>query len=176
VLELLRVHAPWLYELVQPAEFGLNRPLDLLQGAITPVVRRGYVPLRNGKFALALGDAHILNDPVTAQGANVASRAAWILGQAIMNDREFDQRFCETVEQRILEYALPVTEWTNAMLQPPPPHALEFLIAASQIPAVADAFVEGYNTPSRLWHILSSPERTTAFLHEYGWTGPPQIV
>jgi 2-polyprenyl-6-methoxyphenol hydroxylase-like FAD-dependent oxidoreductase len=94
VLELLRVHAPWLYELVQPAEFELNRPLDLLQGAITPVVRRGYVPLRNGKFALALGDAHILNDPVTAQGANVASRAAWILGQAIMNDLDFYKNLC----------------------------------------------------------------------------------
>ena len=87
-LDLLRKHAPPIYELVDPKEFGVTRPLDVLQGAITPTVRRGYTPLGNGKFALAVGDMHLQNDPLLGQGANTASKCAWILGEALLADRE----------------------------------------------------------------------------------------
>src|SRR5262249_17471978 len=55
IRDLLRQHAPPIYEHVNPQEFGVTRPLDVLQGAITPTVRRGYTPLGNDKFAMALG-------------------------------------------------------------------------------------------------------------------------
>ena len=60
-LEVLRTHAPTIYKRIDPAEFRPTGPLDVIQGAITPTVREGYVALDNGKFVMALGDVHISN-------------------------------------------------------------------------------------------------------------------
>jgi len=38
---------------VDPAAFQLSRPLDLMQGAITPAVRRAYTRLPGGGLAMA---------------------------------------------------------------------------------------------------------------------------
>jgi Styrene monooxygenase A putative substrate binding domain len=57
VLALLREHAPAVYERVEPQRFGLTGPLDLHKGAITPVVRRGYLPLVGGRYAVAIFEA-----------------------------------------------------------------------------------------------------------------------
>src|ERR1041384_523231 len=83
-LALLREHAPSIYNRIDLRAFGLTRPLDLLQGAITPMVRQGYARLENGRFAMAIGDVHVVNDPLIAQGGNTASHSAWALGQAIL--------------------------------------------------------------------------------------------
>src|SRR5258706_10496358 len=97
--------APPIYARIDPTAFGLTRPLDLLQGAITPTVRRGYTTLANGKLAMAIGDVHVTNDPLTAQGGNTASHSAWALGEAIREDFSPDERFCRRAAQRIWEYA-----------------------------------------------------------------------
>ena len=168
VLDLLRDYAPDIYGRIDRDCFGLTRPLDLLQGAITPYVRRGYTRLSNGRHAVAIGDVHILNDPIVGQGANLASHSAWVLGEAIVHSRDFDESFCRKVEERIWEYAGPVTQWSNAFLQPPSPHALDLMTAAAQDQAVADAFVEGFNRPRRMWQALSTPDGTARFLRRYG--------
>lgn len=167
VLDLLREHAPPIYERVNPKEFGVTRPQDILQGSITPTVRRGYAPLGDGKFAMALGDAHILNDPIIAQGANTASRCAWVLGEALLEDRPLDEGFCRETEQRLWETGRRATEWTNMTLQPPPPHAIEVFAAAGQNKAVADELSENFNAPERNWEIFSSPEGAAAFLAKH---------
>ena len=68
VLGLLRDYAPSIYARVDRDAFALARPLDLGHVAITPTVRRGYVGLSGGRFAIALGDAHVVIDPVTGPG------------------------------------------------------------------------------------------------------------
>jgi 2-polyprenyl-6-methoxyphenol hydroxylase-like FAD-dependent oxidoreductase len=168
VLHLLRQHAPATCARINPRRFALIEPQDLLQGAITPTVRRGYAPLGNGKFALALGDAHVVNDPILGQGANAASYAAWTLGKAIVEDIAFDEWFCHGVEQRLWEYLRDVTEWTNFMLQPPPPHVLGLLAAAARDQAVADAFVNNFNAPRRGWEMVATPEGAASFLCTFG--------
>jgi 2-polyprenyl-6-methoxyphenol hydroxylase-like FAD-dependent oxidoreductase len=175
VLKLLREHVPIVYERVNPKEFGLTRPLDLLQGAITPTVRRGYLQLESGKFVVAIGDVHVLNDPLLGQGANAASHAAWVLGEAILNGSLYDELFCHGVEQRIWAYARPVTEWTNAALQPPP-HVIEVFVAAAQNKAVADQLVDNFNAPQRNWEVFSSPERAASFLRQFGWNAPASTL
>ena len=80
-LALLREHAPLIAARIDVRSFSLTRPLDLLQGAITPTVRQGYARLDNGRFAIAIGDVHVLNDPLIAQGGNTASHAAWALAR-----------------------------------------------------------------------------------------------
>jgi 2-polyprenyl-6-methoxyphenol hydroxylase-like FAD-dependent oxidoreductase len=168
VLSLLREHAPFIYERVDHREFGLVSPLDLLQGAITPTVRRCYAPLSDGKYAVAVGDVHIVNDPLLGQGANAASHAAWTLGEAILAAGAFDESFCRRVEERIWAVARHPTEWTNAVLQPPPPHALAVFAAAAQNRAVADEIVDNFGAPERNWAIFGSPEGAAAFLHRHG--------
>jgi hypothetical protein len=168
VLGLLREHAPTIYERVDHREFGLVRPLDLLQGAITPTVRRGYAALGDGKYAVAVGDVHIVNDPLLGQGANAASHAAWTLGEAILAADAFDEAFCRGVEELIWAHARYPTEWTNSALQPPPPHALAVFAAAARNRAAADEIVDNFGDPQRNWSIFGSPEGAAVFLRRHG--------
>jgi hypothetical protein len=168
VLDLLREYAPVIFERVDEREFGLTGPLDVLQGAITPTVRRGYARLENGRPVLALGDVHVLNDPVLGQGANAASHAAWVLGEAILAGGPFDEPFCQRVEDRIWKYTGAATAWTNAALLPPTPHAQAVFGAAGQSQAVANELVENFNDPIRAWAALESPAGAASFLQQHG--------
>ena len=174
VLGILREQFPRTYERVDAGAFGLTRPNDLLQGAITPTVRRGYARLDNGRYVVACGDVHIVNDPVMGQGANVASHSAFVLGQEILSDVAYDERFCQRVERRIWEFAESATLWNNHMLQvPPPQNVLQYLMAAAQHKAVADWFADSFATPERSWYVLASPERTEAFLRKMAPAAAP---
>jgi len=169
VLEKLRAHHPQVYERVDAGRFGLTRPEDLLQGAVTPVLREDYAVLPNGKVVIALGDAHSVVDPVVGQGANSASYSAWELGAVIAEDPNFDERFAQKVAARRANRVRAISDWTNLMIGlPPAPHLLQLLGAMSQNPAVADEFTDNFNQPERQWDILATPARTGAFLARHG--------
>ncbi|HEX6290829.1 MAG TPA: styrene monooxygenase/indole monooxygenase family protein [Herpetosiphonaceae bacterium] len=175
-LDLIREHAPLIYERIDPERFELTRPLDLLQGGVTPAVRRGYAQLGNGRYIMALGDAHVTNDPITGQGANTASRVAFMLGEAIRNNPTFDEGFFQWMEQRVIAYAGQVAKWSNAMLQPPQDHMIELMVAAAHNQAVADAFAGFFEQPVIAWQVMSSAESTAEFLRQFGWQGMPQML
>jgi hypothetical protein len=162
ILELLRDYAPAIHARVERDRFELARPLDAACVAITPTVRRAYTTLRSGKVALALGDAHVVLDPITGQGANKASQAAWVVGEAIRSATAFDEEFCRLIEARLCDYAVPVSDACNARLLPPAPHFAGFLGAAAQHQTVADFYADGFNHPDRFWHILSNENRTAS--------------
>lgn len=167
VLELVREHAPSIYERINLKEFAVNRPQDVIQGAITPTVRKGYAPLGNGKFAMALGDVHIVFDPIIAQGANNASKCAFILGEALLEDQPLDEDFCRETEQKLWEASRAASEWTNATLQAPPPHAIEIFAAAAGNQAIADELIQNFNAPERNWEIFGSPSNAANFLKKH---------
>ncbi len=175
LLELLREHAPDTYARVEPGQFGLLGPLDYVQGAVTPVVRRGYAALGQGRFVVALGDAHVTNDPISGQGANAASGAAFALGDVILDALvggfDFDEDFCRRAEQATWGETRAITEWTNAMLQPPPPEMGQMLVSASEDPNLADVLVNMLMVPERALATLSSPESTAAFLARHSQAG-----
>ena len=166
VLDVLRNHAPSIHERVDCGAFDLSRHLDLGYAAITPTVRRGFIELSNRRYAIALGDAHVVIDPITGQGANSASHAAAVLCRAIRHAACFDRSFCERAEQEICAYVVPVSDASNARLQPPAPHFRELLAAAARNQEIADFYGDGYRHPDRFWAIASSSERTAAFLNE----------
>jgi hypothetical protein len=178
VLAVLRDHAPDTYARTDPATFGLTRGLDTLAGGFTPTARRGWAPLPGGRFAMAIGDAHITHDPLTGQGANAASRGAWLLGELVVAHARargrFDETFCVSAEQHLWEDARAVTEWSNAFLQPPPPHVVGLLVAAAQNPAIADAFADNFSYPKQQWAVLSSPDATAAFIASFS-VGPASV-
>jgi 2-polyprenyl-6-methoxyphenol hydroxylase-like FAD-dependent oxidoreductase len=176
IMEVLRNYAPTLYERIDPTCFGLTRPLDVLQGGVTPAVRCGYIRLSNGKYALALGDVRVINDPITGQGANTASRTAWMLGEAIREGENYDEAFCRRVDQAIWAYAGPIATWSNAMLQAPPPHIIEFMVASTQHQPIADSFVRIFEQPLQGWELLSNSKNTVAFLKQHGWQAMPKMM
>ena len=164
LLDKLEKHHPTTYDRIDTARFDLAQPTDLLQGGIVPTVRNTVVEFDGGKCALALGDVHSVVDPMMGQGANVASYAAFVVGEEIVNSDVLDARFCEKVDLKRQDRVLAASRWTNLMLQPPS-EALGMLIGAmSQNRALADEFTENFNYPDYQWDRISSPERIQAWV------------
>jgi 2-polyprenyl-6-methoxyphenol hydroxylase-like FAD-dependent oxidoreductase len=165
VLAMVATHAPALRARIDDREFTLDGPGELAQGAITPVVREGWADLGDGRFALAIGDAWILNDPIAAQGANLGSRTAFALANLLATtEPPYDERFCRDTSARLWEQAAPVVNLSNAMLAPPPPQLLRVFGEAAADPRVATAFVNNFNDPDAMWRALATPEGTEEFL------------
>jgi 2-polyprenyl-6-methoxyphenol hydroxylase-like FAD-dependent oxidoreductase len=173
---ILRDHAPAIHARVDPNQFGIARPLDIGHVAITPAARRGCTRLPNGRHVLALGDAHVVMDPLTGQGANKASHAAWVVGQAIREGGPYDEAFCTAVERRMCDYALPVSDACNARLQPAPAHVQQLFGAAAQRQAIADLYGYGFNHPDEYWRIVSDAGRTGVVLQQLTQENPPPLT
>jgi 2-polyprenyl-6-methoxyphenol hydroxylase-like FAD-dependent oxidoreductase len=164
ILDTLEKHHPTTYDRIDTARFDLAQPQDLLQGGVVPTVRNTVVEFDGGKCALALGDVHSVVDPMMGQGANVASYAAFMLGEEIVKSDVLDARFCEKVDLKRQDRVLAAARWTNLMLQPPS-EALGMLIGAmSRNRELADEFTENFNYPDRQWDRVSSPQRIEAWL------------
>ncbi len=138
--------------------------------------RRGFVQLSNGRHAIALGDTHVVIDPITGQGANNASYAAGVLCEAIRQAHAFDDAFCRRVEQQICCYVVPVSDASNARLQPPTPHVRDLLVAATRNQTVADVYADGYNIQIDSGQSRRAPERTAAFLSEFDRGGTASTI
>ena len=160
----LAAHAPAIAERVDRGAFRIRSPRDLVQGAITPTVRHAFGRLPGGVPILAVGDAWVTIDPVTGQGANVGSHCAFVAADAIAGGGPYDEEWGAATEAAMWEFAGPVSAWTNALLQPPPPHVVEFLLAAHEHQPVADALFAGFATPVRLAAALADPEATQSFI------------
>lgn len=167
LLTKLRQHYPDCTDRIDEGEFDLaNGPLDILQGGVTPTVRKSHVFLEGGKLAVSLGDVHAMVDPVLGQGANMASYAALVLGEEIVRQDVYDERFIEHVNQRRQDRVLGATRWTNFMLtnlRLMPAELQQFIGALSQNRAMADEFTDNFNYPERQWDCFASVERMRAW-------------
>jgi hypothetical protein len=107
------------------------------------------------------------------QGANVASYAAFVLGEEIVKSDVLDARFCEKVDLKRQDRVLAASRWTNIMLQPPT-EALGMLIGTmSQNPALANEFTENFNYPDRQWDVVSTAERIHAWINRMSTQAEP---
>jgi len=68
--------------------------------------------------------------------------------------------------ERYGESARHVTEWTNALLLPPPPHVLQILGVAGQNPAVARRFANGFTDPTDFRNWFMDPALWEKYLAE----------
>jgi 2-polyprenyl-6-methoxyphenol hydroxylase-like FAD-dependent oxidoreductase len=174
LLGKLEKHHPTTYDRIDTSRFGLAQPQDLLQGGVVPTVRNTVVEFDGGKCAIALGDVHSIVDPMMGQGANVASYAAFVLGEEIVNSDVLDTRFCEKVDLKRQDRVLAAARWTNIMLQPPS-EALGMLIGTmSQNPALANEFTENFNYPDRQWDGVSTPARIHAWINRMSAPAEPE--
>lgn len=167
LLAKLRAHYPTCAARIDEDAFDLaNGPLDLLQGGVTPTVRRSHLTLPDGKLAIALGDVQAVVDPVLGQGANIASYAAWILGEEIVAQEVYDERFAESLNLRRQDRVLAATRWTNFMLTQlrlMPSELQQFIGQLAAHRPLADAFTDNFNYPERQWDCFASPARMTSW-------------
>lgn len=121
-----------------------------LRGWITPTVRHAVGRLPSGGMVFGLGDAIVLNDPLTGQGSNNAALASQYYEDAILRrgDEPFDEEWMlRTFEEFWRGWAQWSVTWTNSMLKPLKSHQLALLSQAAAHPALAAAIVNGFDDP-----------------------------
>jgi hypothetical protein len=171
-LELMEKFLPWEYERARDVE--LTDWGGTLSGRYAPVVRYPVAHLPSGGIALGMADVVVANDPITGQGSNNAAKCAAVYLDAILEhgDKPYDADFMQKTFDAYWDYAQYVTTWTNAMLQPPPPHVVEILGAASQHQEVADRFANGFNNPPDFFEWFMDPDKAAAYLAEVTGAAP----
>lgn len=164
----------WILDTFLPWEADRNRNATLtddngiLSGAFAPTVRKPIGKLPSGAIVLGMADAVCLNDPITGQGSNNASKSAKAYMDAILGhgDRPYDAAFMQSTFDSYWNYAQFVTGWTNALLQPPPPHVLNIMGSAQAFPALAKRIANGFNDPRDFFPWFAVPEEADAYLQK----------
>jgi Styrene monooxygenase A putative substrate binding domain len=145
--EILRKFLPW--EAERCSNIELTDDLGILAGRFPPTVRQPICKLPSGRSALGMADVVVLNDPITGQGSNTASKAAKVYMSRILErgSKPFDAAWMQQTFDSFWNYAQWVVQWTNSLLTPPPPYILQLMGAASQVPALAAKISNGFNNP-----------------------------
>ncbi|MGH2871212.1 MAG: styrene monooxygenase/indole monooxygenase family protein, partial [Solirubrobacteraceae bacterium] len=145
----------WIIESFMPWEAGrisdiaLTDDNGILAGRFPPTVRDAVAKLPSGEAVFGMADVVVLNDPITGQGSNNASKCADRYLDAILarGDQPFDEAWMHDTFEGYWDYARWVTRWTNLLLVPPEPHVVELLGAAGQLPPLASRIANGFNHP-----------------------------
>ncbi len=163
-LDILKKFYPWEAERSRNAK--LTDKNGILSGRFAPTVRKPIARLPSGALVLGLADAVVLNDPITGQGSNNAAKAARVYLKRILDhgSKPFDAAWMQQTFDEYWNYAQFVTGWTNAMLQPPPPHVINILVAAQGKPKVGAAFVNGFDDPRTFFPWLADPAEAEKFI------------
>jgi hypothetical protein len=163
---ILDTFLPWEAERCRGVE--LTDANGILAGAFAPTVRKPIGRLPSGRAVLGLADAVCLNDPITGQGSNNASKAAKIYLDAIVanGERPFDEAFMQATFDRYWGYARFVVGWTNALLQPPPPHVLKIMAAAQSHSMLARRIANGFDNPLDLFPWFAMPDEADRYLEQ----------
>lgn len=166
ILELMEKYTPWDYARASGAK--LTDRAGFLKGRLAPVVRYPVGRLPGGGAALGMADVVVTNDPITNQGSNNAAHCAAIYQQAILHhgDKAFDEEFMQKTFDAYWDFAKYSTMFTNAMLQPLPPHVRALLIAGIEHQEIRDRFTEGFANPRDFFEWLMDPDKAAAYLAE----------
>jgi Styrene monooxygenase A putative substrate binding domain len=166
MLGLMQRFVPWEYDRAGAVE--LTDPRATLSGGYTPMVRFPVGELPSGGAVLGMADVVVANDPITGQGSNNAAKCAEMYLHSILDhgDEPFDRAWMTSTFERYWDYAQHVTNWTNALLTPPPEHVVKILGVAQGNETVARRFVNGFSDPSDFRHWFMDPEKADAYLAE----------
>lgn len=162
-LEILKTFVPWEYERCRDCQ--LTDANGILAGRITPMVRNAVLTLPSGRKVFGMGDAVLVNDPITGQGSNNATKGARHYYDAILarGGAAFDEAWMrQTFDALYNGYAEKVVRWTNSLLFPPPDHIVKLLATAQHAPALASRIANGFNDPrdyAEYWFDAADAER-----------------
>ena len=150
--EVLERFFPW--EAARCRHIELTDANGILAGRFPPVVRKPVAALPSGRLILGIADVVMLNDPLTGQGSNNASKfAQHYLERIVMRgSAPFDRGWMEnTFESYWHERGRLTAEWSNRLLLPPGPPMQAILHAAEHNQAIARHFVECFDDPPRFF-------------------------
>lgn len=161
---ILETFLPW--EAERCREVALTDDNGILAGRFPPTVRHPVGTLPSGARVLGVGDAVCLNDPITGQGSNNASKAAAIYLRRILDhgDRPFDAAWMQGTFDAFWDYAQWVVQWTNMMLQPPPPFVLEIMGTACVEPRLSHRMANGFDDPRDFFPWFADPDAAADYL------------
>ncbi|MFJ5958346.1 flavin reductase [Paenarthrobacter sp. NPDC092416] len=164
-LEILREHFPHEAENFAGAE--LTDSGATLLGRITPTVRSAVGELGNGRLVFGLGDAVVLNDPLTGQGSNNATLAAKYYLDSILRrgQQPFDREWMErTFDEFWRGWGQWAVAWTNDLLKPRREHQVTLLSEAAEHPALAASIVGGFDDPRTSYPWWFDPTAAADFM------------
>jgi hypothetical protein len=165
--QLLKEYLPQMYERSRHAE-----PADALanlRGGVTPVVREPVGQLPSGRLVLGIGDAVVVNDPLTAPGANSCALAADAYLEAIRahGDAPYDRAFMEKTFYDFWNSDMRfITEWNNKLLGGMPEEIVRVLTAGNEVPEIRERWVNAFNNRADFFDWLGTPEKAEAFLEQ----------
>lgn len=165
ILKIVETHHDSTYERIDRGRFRLARECDLLQGSFTPVTRKPCVEIADGRFAIATGDLHCTMDPVTGQGANLASYGAGVLADHIINAAgDLDAAFCAGYEEAVAFRVAGTVNFNNAILEPAP-YLPDLMYAMANNRPMCDDFTERFARPETIWFdILKDAETCERYM------------
>ncbi|MGX9985226.1 styrene monooxygenase/indole monooxygenase family protein [Soonwooa purpurea] len=165
-LEILKTYLPWEYERCKNVE--LTDDNGILAGRFAPTVRKPIATLPSGRKVFGIADVVVVNDPITGQGSNNASKCTKIYYDSILErgDQAFDEAWMQGTFDQYWEAIKDVAFWTNTLLGPPPPHILKFLGAAASQPKLAHLFANNFNDPRQFFPWWLDPVKTDELIAE----------
>jgi hypothetical protein len=145
--EILKKFFPW--ESARCAKVDLTDANGTLTGRFPPTVRKPVATVPSGRNILGIADVVMLNDPLTGQGSNNASKFAWHYLHRILarGDLPFDREWMEeTFESYWRERGCLTAELSNRLLAFTP-HMHSVVRAAQNHPGLARSFSASFNHP-----------------------------
>jgi hypothetical protein len=162
---ILATFTPW--EAARCRDIELTDDNGILAGRFAPTVRKPVATLPSGRRVLGLADVVVLNDPITGQGSNNAAKCADTYLKSILargNGAADAAWMQQTFDRYWFGYAQWVTQWTNMLLAPPPPHVLKLLGSAGAMPPLASAFANGFDDPRTFFPWFADPAEADRYI------------
>lgn len=166
-VELINEFFPW--EAPRCQNLRLTDELGTLVGRLTPTVRKPIGVLPSGRTVLGMADVLVLNDPITGQGSNNASKCANVYMKAILEQGSdaFDDAFKQATFERYWDYAQWVARFTNTHLLPPPESAMCVFAACAQDPRIAATVANAFDDPKSLTPWYYDMEEAERFIASF---------
>jgi len=145
--EIIRKFVP--SEVDRIADIELTDDLGTLAGRFPPTIRHPIGRLPSGGLAYGIADTVCLNDPITGQGSNNASKCVALHLDSILahGTQPFDEKWMNKTFAKYWSYAQWVVAWTNALLLPPTEQMLAVLAQCGEDEALAQRMVNGFDDP-----------------------------
>ncbi|MEE8539371.1 MAG: styrene monooxygenase/indole monooxygenase family protein [Woeseiaceae bacterium] len=156
--QILKEFLPW--EAERCRDIQLTDDNGILAGRFPPTVREPIGRLPSGGAMLGMADTVCLNDPITGQGSNNASKSAAVYLDAILSreSEPFDEEWMQQTFDAYWDYAQWVTRWTNSLLLPPTENMQKLLGAAQTQAELASRIANGFSNPTDFFPWWEDPQ------------------
>ncbi|MDY0251477.1 MAG: styrene monooxygenase/indole monooxygenase family protein [Pseudomonas sp.] len=163
-IDLIHEFFPW--EAYRCKNLSLTDDLGILAGRVTPTVRKPIGVLPSGRTVLGMADVLVLNDPMTGQGSNNASKCANVYMNAIINHqgKTFDDDWKQETFERFWDYAEWAAKLVNTHILPPTNPLLNIFTACNNNPELAAEVANGFNDPRTLNPWYYDAEKAEEFI------------